>query len=242
MDLPKIELPIYELKLPSSGKLIKVRPFIVKEEKLLLMAVESKDNNEIINTTKQIISNCILEGNVNVNTLPFFDIDYLFIALRAKSIGEKIPIQYRCTTIMPDNEECGAFFDSEIDISNVEIETNNQVSDEINLDSGVTVKMKYPTYSIMKNLSAKDPALTNKIKVISHCIDMIVKGKRVHSSRDLSEGELLGFIESLTQKNFKKLEEFVDNFPSFYIGVQHKCENCGTEHSLRYTDFLDFFQ
>lgn len=242
MDLPKIDLPIYELKLPSTGKQIKVRPFIVKEEKLLLMAVESKDNNEIINTTKQVITNCILEGNVNVNTLPFFDIDYLFIALRAKSIGEKIPVQYRCTTVMPDGEECGAFFEADIDIANVEIETKNNVSSEIQLDNDVIVKMKYPTYSIMKNLSSKDPALTNKIKVITHCIDMITKGKKVYSSRDLSEGEILGFIEGLTQKNFKKLEEFVENFPTFYISSYHKCENCGTEHSMRYTDFVDFFQ
>ena len=242
MDLPKIDLPIYELKLPSSGKEIKVRPFIVKEEKLLLMAVESNDANEIINTTKQVITNCIVEGNVNINHLPFFDVDYLFIALRAKSIGESIPMNMRCLNILEDGNECGAFFDVDIDISNVDINVNESIKNEIVVDGGVTVKMKYPTYSLMKMINEKDSMLTNKIKVIVNSIDMIVKGQKVYSTRDMTEAEITSFIEGLTRKNFQKLEQFVDNFPSFFVTAEHTCENCGYHHKLRYTDFTDFFQ
>ena len=112
MTLPKIDVPTYDVTLPSSGKEIRIRPFLVKEEKLLLMAVESKDSENIIKTTKQVINNCIVSGDIDLDKIPFFDVDYLFIALRAKSIGEKIEVNYRCNNNV-GGQPCNGVFNVE---------------------------------------------------------------------------------------------------------------------------------
>jgi hypothetical protein len=135
MALPELILPIYELTIPSSGKQIKVRPFVVKEEKILLMASESNDDLEIINTTIQTIKNCIVEGDVNVEKLPFFDIDYLFIALRAKSIGETVDMTFICNNQIEDESICGNKFEAPIDIGKVTVIKDDSISNEIKLSN-----------------------------------------------------------------------------------------------------------
>jgi hypothetical protein len=243
MSLPVVDVPIYELKLPSNGKEIKVRPFLVKEEKLLLMAAESNDVEEIIKTTKQVINNCLINKDVDVDKLPFFDIDYLFIALRAKSIAETIEMRFTCNAIDNDGNACRHTFETEIDISKTEI-FNNNIPKAIKFDNdakNTSVKMKYPSYNIMKTLNEKDNALENKIKVIVACIDQIAQKDKVYSSKDYTPRELQIFVEGLTQENYKKLELFVDNFPYFAVEVEKKCPKCGYLHDIRYTDFASFF-
>ena len=137
MPLPKLDVPLYQIKIPSTGKEITIRPFLVKEEKLLLIAAQSKDQAEIINTTKQIINNCIVDGDVNVETLPFFDIDYIFIALRAKSVGESIDINFTCNNVIEDGEACGSRFTAKIDITNCEIVKNENIKQEITLSGSL---------------------------------------------------------------------------------------------------------
>ena len=122
MALPKIDLPTFELKLPSTGKTVMVRPFSVKEEKLLLMAVEAGKADDVITTVKQIINNCILEGDFDINTAPFFDVDYVFIFLRAKSIGEAVDVNMTCNNVLESGEKCGHKFPTTIDISNARSE------------------------------------------------------------------------------------------------------------------------
>jgi hypothetical protein len=150
--IPKITVPTYEVFLPSTGKPVKIRPFLVKEEKLLLMAIHSNDTDEIIKTTIQTVQNCVLDKKVDVSKLPFFDIDYLFIALRAKSIGESIEVRFTCNFI-DNNNVCGNTFKSEIDISNCRIRKDESIGTEIPLGQGVTVKMRYPSYGEMKKIS-----------------------------------------------------------------------------------------
>jgi hypothetical protein len=163
--LPKIDVPIYELKLPSSGKEVKVRPFLVKEEKLLLIAAKSDDTQEIIKTTKQVLNNCLIDSDINVDTLPFFDIDYLFIALRAKSIGETIKMNFLCLNKTEDDKECRGKFPVELDIVNVEIYKPEE-NMEIRFNDNLIFKMKYPNYGIVKALSDKGDLLDNSIKLI----------------------------------------------------------------------------
>ena len=115
MALPKIDLPVYELKLPSNNKQVKIRPFLVREEKLLLMAVESNDESEIINTTKQVINNCLIDSDVNIDALPFFDVDYMFVFLRAKSVGDNVEVQLTCNNETPEGI-CGNRFPAMVDI------------------------------------------------------------------------------------------------------------------------------
>jgi len=241
MTIPKIDVPIYHITLPSNDKTIKIRPFLVKEEKLLLMAVESGDNENIIMTTKQVINNCIVSGDLDLEKMPFFDVDYLFIALRAKSIGENIETSYMCNN-MVDGIKCGGIFDAVIDISNCVIEKNKDVTMDISLSSKLSIKMKYPSYSIMKMITGNENNFQKKIRVISSCIERITNGDQTYSSKDYSKEELVNFIDGLTREQFMKLEEFVDNLPSFSIESGGKCPKCGFYHKVKYTEFTRFFQ
>ena len=130
MDLPKIELPIYDLRIPSTQKEIQVRPFKVKEEKLLLMAAESADTNEVVNVTKQILNNCILTEGVEIDKLPFFDVDFLFIALRGLSIGDKIELQFTCNAVI-DDKKCGHVYEDELDLSKCRIVKDESIPNNI---------------------------------------------------------------------------------------------------------------
>lgn len=241
MTLPVIDVPIYEVKLPSSEKEIKIRPFLVKEEKLLLIAAESNDVEEIIKTTKQVINNCLVDKDVDIDKLPFFDVDYLFIALRAKSISESIEVKFTCNAIDNQGGNCRHVFEADIDISKATV-YKNDVPNIFDLDKGTKVKMKYPSYSIMKSLNENDNALENKIKVVTACIDQIIQKDKVYSSKDYGKKELQAFVENLTEENYKKLELFVDNFPYFAVNVEKKCPKCGYLHDIRYTDFANFFR
>ena len=239
--LPKIDLPTYEVTIPSTGKQIVVRPFKVKEEKLLLMATESGDQIEIVNTTKQIINNCILTEGVSVDTLPFFDVDYLIIFLRAKSIGESIELEFTCNAVI-DGMKCGHVYSGELDLSTCRIVKDETISNLIDIGSGVQIKMKYPNYGIMKVMNENDHILDRKIKVIANCIDMIIKGDEVHTTKDRTIIELVDYVENLSEFQYTKLERFIDNFPSFVVDIETSCSSCGTVHKKEYRDFSTFFQ
>lgn len=238
--LPKIDVPTYDLKIPSSGKEIKIRPFLVKEEKMLLIAAESKDDNEIIRTTKQVINNCVVSGEVNVEKLPFFDIDYLFIALRAKSIGDTVDVKFRCNAIT-DEGTCGNTFDAKIDIANVEVVKDETVTKDIVLDGKTKIKMKYPSYVVMKQIAEEKIPIEKKIIVMVHSIDQIIENGKVYTSKDFTPMELKAYIESMTQEQFRKLENFIDKLPNFVITADAQCDSCGFQHKLRYDDFSSFF-
>jgi hypothetical protein len=242
MALPTLQLPTYELKIPSSGKEIRVRPFLVKEEKVLLMAAESRDEQEIISATKSIIKNCIIDGDVNVDTLPFFDIDFLFIALRAKSIGENIEMKFKCNNVLEDAETvCNHTFFTEIDIANATIDKDDSISNDIKLVNNVSIRMKYPTYAIMKQIESSDSAIDRQIKIIINSIDYIIEGDKVSSSKDFSKEELINFVENLTEEHFSKLRNYIENFPTFSVKLEAECTNCKFLHKLDYKDFNSFF-
>ena len=154
--LPKIDVPTYTVKVPSSGKEIKVRPFSVKEEKLLFMAVESGKLEDMVDTTKQVINNCIVSGEFNVDKAPFFDIDFLFIFLRAKSIGESVEVNLTCNNTLEDGKRCGHTFPTQMDIANHEVVFNENLGNTVQLDKNSGVRMKYPNYSLAKKLDRSE--------------------------------------------------------------------------------------
>lgn len=238
--LPKIDVPTYIIKLPSSGQELTIRPFLVKEEKLLLMAVKSDDPQEIIRTTKQVINNCIISPEINIDTLPFFDIDYLFIALRAKSIGETIELNFICQNRIED-VKCGGKFSVNVDIANVEVENKDKPL-EIKFHDDLIFKMKYPSYALMKQLDEKADLLETKIKIIVASIERIFTKGQYFTSKDITPAEMQEFVEGLTQQQFGLLEEFVNNFPTFYATGSGRCVKCGKEHNVRYKDFVNFFR
>lgn len=238
--LPKIDVPVYTVKMPSSGKEIKVRPFNVKEEKLLLMASESDNLDDIVTTVKQVINNCIVRGDFNIDKVPFFDVDFLFIFLRAKSIGESIEVNLTCNNTLENGMRCGHTFPTQMDISHHEVIFNEKLSNDIKLDAVNGVRMKYPTYALVKQLD-DTPLIEKKTKVILNSIEHIYDKKGVYSAKDYSTKELQEFIEGLTEEKYKKLEEWVDNFPTFVVKLIADCPKCGFHHEVRYSDFADFF-
>jgi hypothetical protein len=238
--LPTIDVPTYEIKIPSTGKPVTVRPFLVKEEKLLLMALQSNDDQEIINTTKQVIRNCIIDGDIDVEKLPFFDVDYLFIALRAKSVGESIDIKFTCNASV-NGSKCGNIFPARIDISNSKVVKDDSISNDVVLSGTLRIKMKYPSYSAMKTILDDDAVLNKKIKIVVSSIEYIQDKDKIYSTKDVSKEELTSFVENLTQDQFRKLEHFVDNFPSFVVTTEATCDKCGYNHRLEYRDFSSFF-
>lgn len=240
--LPQLTTPIYTVNLPSSGNEIRVRPFLVKEEKLLLMAAESKDTSEVINTTKQIVSNCLVDGAgvANVDQMPFFDVDYLFLTLRAKSISENIDVNFTCNNTK-DGKKCGAVFPVSLDISKSSITRDENLKDEIFLTEKVGVKMKYPKYSAMKKIVSDETALDKRIRVIQACIDYLFDDKQTYPAREMSKEEMDGFIEGLTTAQLDKLGDWVAKLPELAIKVERECPSCGFNHKIVYKDFTSFF-
>jgi hypothetical protein len=238
--LPKTDLPIYEIKLPSNGKIVRIRPFLVREEKLLLMAVESNDESEIINTTKQVINNCLIDSDINIDTLPFFDVDYLFIALRAKSVGESISVKFTCNNHI-DEQKCGHVFAASIDIANCDIIKDVTIKNIIEVGKNIKIKMKYPNYTAMKTILDNDNALNKQLSIIASCVEQIIDGDKIHTTKDFTKEELNVFLEGLTKEQYSRLEEYINHFPSFAISTKAKCGKCGFEHNLIYDDFTSFF-
>jgi hypothetical protein len=240
MPLPKIDLPVYDFTIPSNGKVVKVRPFTVKEEKLLLMAIESKVASDIISTVKQVINNCVQDDEVDVDKLPFFDIDYLFIFLRAKSVGEIAAVNLTCNNVLDSGETCNHNFVTEVDVGNVELVRFEGVSDDIKLGPASGVKMRYPNYGIMRKIEEL-PDIDKKTHIIVSSIDFIYDKSGMHSYKDYTQEEMKDFVEGLTEENYKKLEAYVDRFPTIAGKINADCPKCGFHHDVRYTEFYDFF-
>jgi len=198
MTLPKISVPTYELTIPSSGQTIKVRPFTVKEEKLLLIAIESGNEEEIISTVKQVINNCILNNDVDIDKLPFFDVDYMFIFLRAKSVGDTVTVNLTCNALV-DGEPCNNRFPTEMDISNIEVIKDETIESDIRLDGVSGVKMRYPGYNVMKFIEKTGTEIDQKTSVIVNSIDYIYDKKGMYSYKDYTKEELKEFVEGLTE-------------------------------------------
>lgn len=206
------------------------------------MAAQSDDTQEIIRATKQVLNNCIVSSDINVDTLPFFDVDYLFIALRAKSVGEKVNMNFVCLNKREDGSDCKGKFPVELDIQNIEVYRTPDHTLDIKMNEKLIFKMKYPTYSVVKTLSDKSDVFENSIKLIAACIDKIFHNDQFYNSKDFSPEELQAFIENLTQEQFTRLENFVKTIPIFSIKAEGTCPKCGKNHNVRYNDFVNFFR
>ena len=238
--LPKLDVPVYDIDLPVCKKKLKYRPFLVKEEKILLMAMESSDEKTMIESIKQIINNCILDGDLDVDKMPFFDIDYLFIFLRAKSVGETVEVKLTCNNVIEDGTTCGNQFAADMDIGKIELLKDDDLSNDIKLNATSGVRMRYPNYSVMRKLEEL-PDIDKKTHIIASSIDYIYDKTGMHSYKDYTLDELKEFVENLTEENYSKLERYIDSFPTIAAKINATCTKCGFEHKVRYTDFIDFF-
>lgn len=210
MPLPKIATPTYELELPSTGETIQYRPFLVKEEKLLLIALESEDTKQITTAIKTVIKNCILSKNIKVESLPTFDIEYLFLNIRGKSVGEEIEVNIIC----PDDSETQVSVN--INLDDIQVQKDENHNNKIKLDDSIMMEMRYPSLDqfIKNNFDLSDKnAMDQSFDLIGSCIDKIYTEDEVWSAGDVTKKEIADFLESMNSSQFKDIEKFFETMP-----------------------------
>ena len=236
MALPKLNTPTYELEVPSTDEKIKYRPFLVKEEKILLMAMESKDNAQIINAVKEIVSSCTFE-KLNVATMPMFDMEYIFLNIRAKSVGEVSNLKILC----PDDKK--TYANVELDLTKVEVQVGDEHSNKIELTDDMGLIMTYPTIDSFLESGIETIDANNMLDVISTCILQIYeeKGEKVYQAKDQTKKELTEFIESMNSNQFKKLQSFFDTMPKLTHTIKVKNPKTKKSSDVKLTGLNDFF-
>ena len=210
MPLPKISTPIYELELPSTGQTIKYRPFLVREEKVLVIALESEDTKQITNAIKTVIKSCIETKGIKVESLPTFDIEYIFLNIRAKSVGEEIEVNIIC----PDDEETTVSV--KIIVDDIKVQKNSAHDSKIKLDSNIMMEMKYPSLDqfIKNNFDiSSNSAMDQSFELIASCIDKIYTEDEVWASADVTKKELVEFLDQMNSSQFKEIEKFFETMP-----------------------------
>ena len=236
MALPKINTPTYELVVPSTGEEIRYRPFLVKEEKILLMAMESGDNKEIIRAIQDIVKECTYD-KLKLSTMPMFDIEYLFLNIRAKSVGEITTLRLRC----PDDEKTTVKVD--VNLTEIEVQTDKNHTNKIELTDEMGIMMKYPTIDSFAGDMSEINA-SNMLEVISGCIDSIYDkgGEEVFEAKDQTKKELIEFIEQLNSKQFKNIQGFFDTMPKLKHTIKVKNPKTKKESDVVLQGLNDFFE
>ena len=236
MPLPKIVTPSYELTLPSNGKKISYRPFLVKEEKILILAIESNSLKEISRATKDILKNCILTKGVKVDQLPTFDIEYLFLNIRARSIGESIELVVTC----PDDGETKV--NKTIYIDEIQVKTDDDHNIDIKIDDTYTMRMKYPSLDefIDENFNF-DGQSDNSFEIIASCIDMVFSKDEAWEASDCTKKELTQFVEQLNSAQFKKIEQFFETMPQLSHDIEVENPKTKVKSTVKLEGLASFF-
>ena len=217
MPLPRISTPTYELELPSTEQSIKYRPFLVKEEKLLVIALESEDTKQITTAIKTVIKNCILTKDIKVENLPTFDIEFLFLNIRGKSVGEQVDVNIIC----PDDNETNVSVS--IDLDDIKVLKNEDHTNKIKVDPTIMMEMKYPSLEqfIKNNFDFNNQnAMDQSFDLIASCIDKIYTEDEVWSTSDVTKKEVTEFLESMNSSQFKDIEKFFETMPKLSHKIQ----------------------
>lgn len=240
MALPVIATPKYELILPSTKKKYKYRPFLAKEEKILLMAMEGGDEKEILLAIKDIIKSCV-EG-LDSNNLPTFDLEYVFLKLREKSVSDIITFYTRHKNgINSKGEECDRKGEVQVDLSKVEIQFNEDHSNKIQLDDKIGLVMKYPTLEFIEEVGSDSKDSSAIFDMIKRSIDYIYDSENVYNISDYSDTEVNDFIESMTHAQLEKIQDFFTTLPKLSYTVKWRCEKCGVVEEIVIEGLTNFF-
>tara|TARA_Y100000114_G_scaffold85713_1_gene79215 strand:- start:5230 stop:5943 length:714 start_codon:yes stop_codon:yes gene_type:complete len=236
MPLPTIVTPSYELTLPSNGKKIKYRPFLVKEEKILILAIESNSMKDISRAIKDVLKNCILTKGVKIDELPTFDIEYLFLNIRSRSVGESIDLVITC----PDDNETKV--NTQIYIDEIQVKTNKDHNPDIKLDDTYTMRLKYPSLDqfIDENFNF-DVDKDNSFDIISSCIDMVFSDEEAWEAKDCTKKELLEFVERLNSAQFKEVEKFFDTMPQLSHEIEVENPKTKVKSTVTLEGLASFF-
>jgi len=232
MPLPKIDQPLFDMTIPSTGKKIVFRPFLVKEEKILLIAQQSGNDSEIIRAIKQILNNCI-QDEIDLDTFTIFDLEYAFLKLRARSVNNVVKLAYRDTE---DDE----VYNFELDLDAIEIEMPEKINSKIIITDEVGMTMKFPSASITDNMTDFDNEVDLMTFFIVNCIDTIYDEENVYVADDFSGEEISEFLDGLDVKTFEKIREFFESVPRLYHKIEYT-NSIGNERSIELTSLKDFF-
>ena len=238
MPLPQIATPTYELVLPSTGKKIKYRPFLVKEEKILILALESEDTKQITNAIKSILKSCISTRGVKVEELPTFDIEYIFLNIRGKSVGESLDVLVTC----PDDGETQV--EHKIYIDEIQVERDEKHNRDIKLDHSLTLRMKYPSLNefIQNNFNPSDEnTLEASMDIIASCIDVVYSEEESWAAADCTKKELNEWLETLNTTQFKEVETFFDTMPKLTHKVKVTNPKTKVESEVTLEGLTSFF-
>ena len=238
MPLPTIATPTYEIELPSTEKPIRFRPFLVKEEKLLVIALESEDTKQITTAIKTVLRNCILTKGIKVETLPTFDIEYLFLNIRGKSVGEELEVNIIC----PDDEETQVKVN--IDLEEIKVIRHKEHSKKIKIDNSIMMEMKYPSLDefIKNNFDFNNKsAMDQSFELIASCIESIFTEDEVWSTADCSKKEVTEFLESMNSSQFKGIEKFFETMPKLSHTIQVTNPNTEVESEVVLEGLASFF-
>ena len=236
MALPKLTTPTYELEIPSTDQKIKYRPFLVKEEKILMMAMESKSSADITQAVKDIVMECTF-NKVNISNMPMFDVEYIFLNIRSKSVGEVSKLKLLC----PDDGK--TYADVELNLNEVKVQVGDDHTNKIELDKNMGMIMKYPTIDSFSETGIRDINPSNMLEVITTCIQQIYEenGKKVYETKDQTKKEITEFIEQLNTKQFKDVQKFFETMPKLKHEITIKNPKTKKESKITLTGLNDFF-
>lgn len=241
--LPKLDVPIYELNLISSGKKIRFRPFLVKEQKLLLMVAQDEETKDTINVVKQILKNCIID-DINVDDLPTFDLEYLFLNLRARSVNEVVELRYKCNNLVKDengeDKQCGSLEKFEIKLLDMKPIKGENHNNKIQLSEKMGVVMRYPTFEMIAKLDGKSEEEV-LMELLVGCIDYVYDEDNIYKTKDLPIEEIVEFIDSMQQKDLEKLQEFFETSPKIKHTIDFDCKKCGYKENIPVEGLQSFF-
>ncbi len=238
MPLPKIATPTYELELPSTGKTVEYRPFLVKEEKLLVIALESEDNKQITNAIKAVLKSCVLTKGIKVESLPTFDIEYLFLNIRGKSVGEELDVNIIC----PDDETTEVSV--QIDLDDIKVQREENHTNQIKLDDDFMMEMKYPSLDefIKSNFDVNDKnQMDQSFQLIASCIDKVYSADEAWATADCTKKEVNEFLESMNSNQFKEIEKFFTTMPKLSHTISVKNPKTKVESEVVLEGLASFF-
>ncbi len=239
MPLPKIATPTYELVLPSTEKTVRYRPFLVKEEKLLVLALESEDNKQITNAIKTVIKSCVTAKGLKVETLPTFDIEYLFLNIRGKSVGEELEVNVIC----PDDKVTEV--PVTIDLDDIQVQKSDDHNNQIKIDDNIMMEMKYPSLDefIKNNFDFKEGnQMEQSFDLIASCIDKIYNEEEVWSTSDCTKKEVKDFLEQMNSMQFKEIETFFESMPKLSHTVTFTNPKTQVESTVVLEGLSSFFE
>ena len=232
MALPKINNVLYDLELPSSGEMVEYRPFLVKEEKILLMALEGKDEKEMVKAIKQIITQCVATEKFNINKLAMVDLEYLFLNIRGKAVGDVSTISFE--------HKCGEVISLDVDLSKVEIVNNKNISDLVNLTEDIMIRLKPPSLDNVIGVANKNQ-IDVVMEIVRECLVEIIQGKDVFSAQDHTKEELDEFLNSLNSGQFQKIQTYYESLPKMKQDIEYTCPKCGETKKETLEGLASFF-